>query len=232
VLTPLPETDRRPPLDAAALWECAAVECGALDAAAHDRIFAAVSHLPHLLAFALVDAFAARSDAEDIFRFAASGFRDFTRIAGARRRCGATSRSPIAPRSASELPRSARSSIALPRWSKQATATRSPTCFARRATRAAMGSAVSGARRGASRWPAGHVIEFAHLRDAPRTHRLDLDSRRRAAQGVVAPAGSKSITNRTLLLAALARGATRVTDLLDADDVDRMREALVALGVA
>jgi prephenate dehydrogenase len=44
-------------------------------------VFAAVSHLPHLLAFGLVDAFAARPDADDIFRFAASGFRDFTRIA-------------------------------------------------------------------------------------------------------------------------------------------------------
>jgi cyclohexadieny/prephenate dehydrogenase len=40
-----------------------------------------VSHLPHLLAFGLVEAFAARPDADDIFRFAASGFRDFTRIA-------------------------------------------------------------------------------------------------------------------------------------------------------
>ncbi len=52
-----------------------------LDPAAHDRIFAAVSHLPHVLAFALVDLLAARPDADDIFRFAASGFRDFTRIA-------------------------------------------------------------------------------------------------------------------------------------------------------
>ena len=52
-----------------------------LDAAAHDRVFAAVSHLPHLLAFALVDELAARPDAEELFRFAASGFRDFTRIA-------------------------------------------------------------------------------------------------------------------------------------------------------
>jgi len=65
-------------------------------------------------------------------------------------------------------------------------------------------------------------------KDAP-TH-LDL-APVALAQGVVALPGSKSITNRTLLLSALARGATRVTDLLDADDVDRMREALVALGV-
>ena len=49
---------------------------------AHDRIFAAVSHLPHLLAFALVHELAGRADSEQLFGFAASGFRDFTRIAG------------------------------------------------------------------------------------------------------------------------------------------------------
>ncbi|HAF00541.1 MAG TPA: prephenate dehydrogenase/arogenate dehydrogenase family protein, partial [Methylophilaceae bacterium] len=48
----------------------------------HDGIFAAVSHLPHLLAFALVDDIASRPNAAQLFSFAASGFRDFTRIAG------------------------------------------------------------------------------------------------------------------------------------------------------
>jgi prephenate dehydrogenase len=47
----------------------------------HDAMFAAVSHLPHLLAFALVDEFAKRPDAADLFSNAGSGFRDFTRIA-------------------------------------------------------------------------------------------------------------------------------------------------------
>ena len=51
------------------------------------------------------------------------------------------------------------------------------------------------------------------------------------ATGTVALPGSKSISNRTLLLSALATGATRVRGLLDADDVDRMLDALVALGV-
>ena len=59
---------------------------------------------------------------------------------------------------------------------------------------------------------------------------LDLPPAERAA-GTVALPGSKSISNRTLLLAALAAGTTRVRGLLDADDVDRMREALATLGV-
>ena len=51
-----------------------------------------------------------------------------------------------------------------------------------------------------------------------------------SARGTVALPGSKSISNRTLLLAALASGDTRVDGLLAADDVERMREALAALG--
>ena len=48
----------------------------------HDAVFATVSHLPHLLAFAYVDMVAGKADAERCFDFAATGFRDFTRIAG------------------------------------------------------------------------------------------------------------------------------------------------------
>ena len=54
-----------------------------MGADAHDRIFAAISHLPHLLAFAYVDELAARSDAAQTFAQAGTGFRDFTRIAAA-----------------------------------------------------------------------------------------------------------------------------------------------------
>ena len=69
-------------LDLRALWEAAGAQVETLDAAQHDRVFAAVSHLPHLAAFALVDELAQRADGDTFFRFAASGFRDFTRIAG------------------------------------------------------------------------------------------------------------------------------------------------------
>jgi len=81
VLTPVAETDRAALATVANLWSACGAHVRELDPAVHDRIFAAVSHLPHLLAFALVDLLAARPDADDVFRFAASGFRDFTRIA-------------------------------------------------------------------------------------------------------------------------------------------------------
>ena len=81
VLTPLPENDRAAIATLSGLWSACGGEVRLLDPALHDRIFAAVSHLPHLLAFGLVDLLAARPDAAELFRYAASGFRDFTRIA-------------------------------------------------------------------------------------------------------------------------------------------------------
>ncbi len=67
---------------ASELWVACGANVSEMPAETHDSIFAAVSHLPHLLAFALVDDIASRPNAEQLFSFAASGFRDFTRIAG------------------------------------------------------------------------------------------------------------------------------------------------------
>jgi prephenate dehydrogenase len=64
-----------------AMWTAAGANLHPMTPQAHDDVFAAVSHLPHLLAFALVDMLAAAPHADDYFKFAASGFRDFTRIA-------------------------------------------------------------------------------------------------------------------------------------------------------
>jgi prephenate dehydrogenase len=82
VLTPLPENAQSDVERVAAAWQ----QCGAiihrLTAQEHDRVFASVSHLPHLLAYALVDDIARKPHADLLFQYAASGFRDFTRIAG------------------------------------------------------------------------------------------------------------------------------------------------------
>ena len=81
VLTPLKGTDGA----AIALVHGAWAACGAsvleLQAREHDAVLATVSHLPHVLAFALVDHVARHRDAKRLFAYAAGGFRDFTRIA-------------------------------------------------------------------------------------------------------------------------------------------------------
>ena len=82
VLTPAMETNRDAVLAVSTLWQKCGANVSEMSAETHDSIFAAVSHLPHLLAFALVDDIASRPNAAQLFSFAASGFRDFTRIAG------------------------------------------------------------------------------------------------------------------------------------------------------
>ncbi|MEN9559756.1 MAG: hypothetical protein RLZZ502_967 [Pseudomonadota bacterium] len=82
VLTPLPETKPAATHSITQMWQAAGATVKQLSPEAHDRIFAAVSHLPHLLAFALVEQLATDPQAEEYFSYAASGFRDFTRIAG------------------------------------------------------------------------------------------------------------------------------------------------------
>lgn len=64
------------------MWKTTGALISSMTCVEHDAIFASVSHLPHLLAFALVDELASRPNADILFKFAASGFRDFTRIAG------------------------------------------------------------------------------------------------------------------------------------------------------
>jgi prephenate dehydrogenase len=103
VLTPLPENSAADVKAVRAVWELCGAKLTQLAPEEHDRVFAAVSHLPHLLAFALVHDFAQRPNSDQLFGFAAGGFRDFTRIASSSPRCGATSASPIATRCCDEL---------------------------------------------------------------------------------------------------------------------------------
>lgn len=64
------------------LWACCGACVEQMRPEEHDAIFAAVSHLPHLLAFSYIDMIAMHPDASRRLDFAATGFRDFTRIAG------------------------------------------------------------------------------------------------------------------------------------------------------
>jgi len=81
ITTPVPETDPAAIARVEHLWQCVGCRVERMDAQEHDRVFAAVSHLPHLLAFALVAQIAREEDAERKLGKAGAGFRDFTRIA-------------------------------------------------------------------------------------------------------------------------------------------------------
>lgn len=82
VITRLPENSDLIVEKVAQTWSLCGAIIHHLSPQEHDQVFASVSHLPHLLAYALVDDIAAKPHADRLFQYAASGFRDFTRIAG------------------------------------------------------------------------------------------------------------------------------------------------------
>lgn len=81
ILTPLEETGAEHLRRVENLWFGVGAEVLNMDVAEHDEVLAATSHLPHVIAYSLVDTLAHDSENENIFRYAAGGFRDFTRIA-------------------------------------------------------------------------------------------------------------------------------------------------------
>lgn len=81
VLTPLPENHVQAVDRIESMWKACGARVSRMSPEHHDRVFSAVSHLPHMLAYTLVHMIATRPDAKELFSFAAGGFRDFTRIA-------------------------------------------------------------------------------------------------------------------------------------------------------
>ena len=81
ILTPESDTDPAAIEMVRGAWQACLADVHLMRPAEHDSLFAAISHLPHLLAFALVDWMARKPNRDALFQFAAGGFRDFTRIA-------------------------------------------------------------------------------------------------------------------------------------------------------
>jgi len=81
IVTPLPGSSDSAVESVISMWRETGAQTEEMSIQHHDEVLAATSHLPHLLAFGLVDSLRNMDESEDIFRFAAGGFRDFTRIA-------------------------------------------------------------------------------------------------------------------------------------------------------
>jgi 3-phosphoshikimate 1-carboxyvinyltransferase len=258
ILTPAADTRA----DALARVEALFARTGAtverMEAAEHDRIFAAVSHLPHLLSFALVAAIGSEPDGERKLGYGGAGFRDFTRIAAS---------SPVMWRDICVANRAALGdelrgyrllldrlqqavdagdAAALERSFEQAARLRRQWAAAIDEGAGALRGADPAAQGGEGRpvaAPGRPKQEKAGARPdggPARTEGLEAEpdwppvltvAPIAHAQGTVRLPGSKSISNRALLLAALAEGTTVLSRLLDADDTRVMIDALRALGV-
>lgn len=81
ILTPTAVTSPQALAKVEEMWRCCGARVTRMEVEHHDEVLAATSHLPHMLAYSLVDALARMKENDEIFRYAAGGFRDFTRIA-------------------------------------------------------------------------------------------------------------------------------------------------------
>ena len=81
IITPAPETRADAVERVKAMWQATGATVTEMEVAHHDEVLAATSHLPHMLAYTLVDVLGRMEERVEIFRYAAGGFRDFTRIA-------------------------------------------------------------------------------------------------------------------------------------------------------
>ena len=81
ILTPVDETSPEALEKVRSMWELAGSEVDIMDVERHDEVLAATSHLPHVMAYSLVSTLSKMEESGDVFRFAAGGFADFTRIA-------------------------------------------------------------------------------------------------------------------------------------------------------
>ena len=81
ILTPLPENDASSVEKIRSAWEACGAKVSTMDAVEHDSVLGTVSHLPHVIAYALAQDVATRANAARLFEIAGAGFRDFTRLA-------------------------------------------------------------------------------------------------------------------------------------------------------
>lgn len=81
IITPVSTTDPQAQAELTHFWEALGSKVSTMEAVHHDKVLAATSHFPHILAFALVNLLGSQDENAEIFKYSAGGFRDFSRIA-------------------------------------------------------------------------------------------------------------------------------------------------------
>lgn len=227
ILTPTDATDPAATARVRALWTAMGADVLEMAPVYHDQVLAETSHLPHLLAFSLVDTLARQGDSTEIFRYAAGGFRDFTRIA---------SSDPVMWHDIFQENRGAVLS-ALDQFRNGIDHFRD--AVVRADSDALMGimTRANSARAHFLAMNAGTSYTRAQHCDDGRT----MTDNRSNPTFVVAPGGAltgrvrvpgdKSMSHRAIMLGALAEGVTRVEGFLEGEDALATLQAFRDMGV-
>ena len=216
ILTPEPDSDAEAVARVAAMWSVCGAQLLSMSVARHDEVLARTSHLPHLLAFSLVDSLARQDERLEIFRYAAGGFRDFTRIAGS---------DPVMWR---DVYLANRDAVLEALDEFEAGVAR-----VRAAVTAGDGEAMLGIFTRASH--ARHYFNTLLKQTSYQTMEQQ-NVRYRAlpggqVQGRIRVPGDKSMSHRSIMLGALATGVTEVEGFLEGEDSLATLQAFRDMGV-
>ena len=221
ILTPVEATAIEHLKSVADLWEATGALVSTMSVQEHDQILAATSHLPHFLAYSLVDTLAGMNDKTDIFRYAASGFRDFTRIAAS---------DPIMWRDIALSNKDAIIGV-MDQIMDNFKAMR---CAIENGDRQYLMDLFTRARNARNHF--GKILESNNLDtglQGPMTEKVIdyIVSPGGNARGDIRVPGDKSMSHRSIMLGSLAEGMTEVTGFLEGEDSLATLQAFRDMGV-
>lgn len=218
ILTPLPSSASWAVDKLVQLWEAARAEVICMDVEKHDEVLAHTSHLPHLMAFNLVEQLANRKDNLDIFRYAAGGFRDFSRVAASD------------PQMWHDIFFANKAAIltAVDGFEQQLAAIRR--MIEHEDSQALMG--VLGHAQ-AARQHFNHMLAQKPLMEKNKvTQQFTILPGAQTFQGKFSVPGDKSVSHRSIMFGAIAEGTTQVTGFLEGEDALATLQAFRDMGVS
>ncbi|MCV6589011.1 MAG: bifunctional prephenate dehydrogenase/3-phosphoshikimate 1-carboxyvinyltransferase [Marinobacterium sp.] len=217
IVTPLAQNKDADVQTISRMWQATGAEVLRMDVKRHDEVLAATSHLPHYLAFSLVDTLAREEDSTEIFRYAAGGFRDFTRIAASDpvmwRDIGLANRAAILKQ--------------IDRFSEGVSQLR-------QAIESGDGEAMTGifTRAQAARQHFSRILSSTAYATTMTTNDVTFHVQPGGGvTGTIRVPGDKSISHRSIMLGALADGITEVSGFLEGEDSLATLQAFRDMGV-
>lgn len=217
ILTPADSTDADSLARLKTLWESAGATVLTMSVAYHDEVLAATSHLPHLIAFSLVDTLAGEDENMDIFRYAAGGFRDFTRIAAS---------DPVMWHDIFLSNRDAVLRV-IDHFTQDLGQLRSAIASGDGATLLRVFSRAKAAREHFSKMLSGQAYVTNNSDQQVIFHMQPGGS----VRGDIRVPGDKSMSHRSIMLGALAEGITEVKGFLEGEDSLATLQAFRDMGV-
>ncbi len=217
ILTPQSQTSAQAIAKVNNLWRSLGAEVLGMSVARHDAVLAATSHLPHLLAFAVVDTLLAHDQSEDIFRYAAGGFADFSRLASSDPDMWSDIFVANAQATESMLDAYIDNLQSLKR-------------LLQTQDRAAMRQLFSKAKSARDDFIARH---FSQTKQATmsESQRSFTSQPVAALKGTIRVPGDKSISHRSVIFGALASGTTEISGFLQGEDALNTVAAFREMGV-